>query len=70
MIYTCITGCFDPKYGENSAKAVLSNVHRAKAGSVVAKAPRKDLRKNHVSKMKYTNPSEHRSIGRLTSHQK
>ena len=42
-----------PKYGESSAKAVLSNVHRTKAGSVVAKAPRKDLWKHHVSIMKY-----------------
>ena len=40
-----------PKYGESSAKAVLSHVHRAKAGSVVAKAPRKDLRKYHASTM-------------------
>ena len=50
-----------PKYGESSAKAVLSNVHCAKAGSVVAKAPRKDLRKHQVSIMEYTNPFEHRS---------
>jgi hypothetical protein len=47
---------------ESSAKAVLSNVHCAKARSVVAKAPRKDLRKHQVSIiMEYTNPFEHRS---------
>ena len=47
-----------PKYDESSGKSV-----RAKAGSLVAKAPWKDLWKHHASTMKYTlyNPFEHRS---------
>ena len=47
---------------ESFAKAILSNVRRTKAGSVIAKAPRRYMRKHHVSIMKYQIRFEHRSF--------
>ena len=50
MYYRLFWSCKLGKYGESSANAILSNIHRTKAGSVAAKAPWKDLPKYHVSK--------------------
>ena len=64
----CITSCFDLINFPNTEKARRKQFCQTfiarkpgDAGSVVAKAPRKDLRKHQVSRTECTDPFEHRS---------